>query len=77
MEVVDVRSLGAKGDGLTDDTAAIQAALNATPRSVAVYCPATAAGYLVNGTLTIPKGRVLLGDYTGSAGTRWAEARRT
>ena len=44
-ETVSVRDFGAEGDGSTDDTAAIQAAINATP---------------AGGTLLVPPGQYLL-----------------
>ena len=47
---MDVRHYGAKGDGVNDDTAAIQAAINAAPG--VVYFPA--GNYLVNTGLTLP-----------------------
>lgn len=46
---INVKSYGAKGDGVTDDTAAIQAALNAVPANGAVVLFPTSAGdYLVS-----------------------------
>ena len=45
--VVNVKSFGAKGDGVTDDTAAIQAALDA---NLSVYFPPSSVGY----KLTVP-----------------------
>jgi hypothetical protein len=48
--VAYVKQFGAKGDGTTDDTAAIQAAIN-TKADVVMDTQDT---YLVNGTLTIP-----------------------
>ncbi len=55
---------GAAGDGATDDTAAIQAAIN-TGRTV--YLPATSAGYLVKDALTFStKGQVFRGDSHGT-----------
>jgi len=52
---IDVRSHGAKGDGVTDDTAAIQAAMNETAKTGGVvYLPP--AKYLVKGNLNVPAG---------------------
>ncbi len=53
--VLNVRDFGARGDGVTDDTAAIQAALNAYPNGQRIiYLPN--GTYLVSGTLTWPAG---------------------
>jgi hypothetical protein len=53
-EVINVKDFGAGGTGATDDTAAIQAALNAIPASNggAVYFPP--GKYQLTSTLTIP-----------------------
>ena len=37
--IINVKSFGAVGDGITDDTAAIQAAIDAAPASAAIYFP--------------------------------------
>ena len=53
--VLNVKAFGAKGDGVTDDTAAIQAALNAYPNGQRIiYLPN--GMYLVSDTLTWPAG---------------------
>ncbi len=54
--VINVKTqYGAKGDGITDDTAAIQAALNAHPNAMRIiYLPRGI--YLVSDTLTWPAG---------------------
>ena len=58
---VSVLDFGAVGDGVADDTAAIQAALNTG--ALAVYFPATASGYRVTTTLTVStSSQVLYGD---------------
>lgn len=64
-DVVNVKDFGAAGDGVTDDTIAIQAALNSGAKLV--YIPPTSNSYLV-GSLTMPTttGFVLQGS--GSAG---------
>jgi len=57
-ESVSVKDFGAVGNGSTDDTAAIQLALNSGAKRV--YAPA--ATYKILGTLTIPTGVCLDGD---------------
>ncbi len=53
--VLNVKDFGAKGDGITDDTAAIQAALNAYPNGKRIiYLPN--GTYLISNTLTWPAG---------------------
>jgi Pectate lyase superfamily protein len=74
----------AKGDGTTDDTSAIQAALNAASPGEVVYLPGPTAGstvvgkYLVNHPLVVPSGVILTGcspagqlasSFTGMYGT--------
>lgn len=54
-----VTGYGAKGDGVTDDTSAIQKAINACPAGQVVYVPA--GTYRLNSQLTITKGIVLRG----------------
>src|SRR5689334_15790771 len=54
-----VTGYGAKGDGVTDDTQAIQNAINACPAGQVVYVPA--GTYRLNSQLTIAKGIVLRG----------------
>ncbi len=57
--VINVQSYGATGDGSTDDTAAIQAALNAVPASGAtVVLPA--GTYMISSTLAIDKDATIL-----------------
>jgi len=53
--IINVKSFGAKGDGSTDDTAAIQAAINSldgTGTGGIIYFPASTADYIVTSTLT-------------------------
>lgn len=59
--VVSMRSSGAKGDGSTDDTAAIQAALNsaAASGSIAFFDYGI---YLVTDTIYIPPGSQVVGE---------------
>ncbi len=56
-----VRSVGAKGNGVTDDTTALQNAINsATSAGKVVYFDA--GTYLVTKTLTVPAGAKIVGE---------------
>jgi hypothetical protein len=56
---VDVRAFGAKGDGVTDDTAAIQAAIDATPPGAFTFLPAGI--YMISSPLII-RARGFIGE---------------
>lgn len=63
---LDVQRFGAVGNGTTDDTAAIQAALTAAATTCGtVFLPPTANGYRVFGSLTVPPCVRLLGAFGG------------
>jgi hypothetical protein len=57
-------AFGAKGDGVTDDTAAIQKALDSLTNGGVVHL--AAGSYLISGELKVPAGTTLLGE-----GARW------
>jgi hypothetical protein len=62
---VSARDFGAKGDGIADDTAAIQKALDAmSPGGGVVHLPA--GQYKLSDSLRVPHGATLLGE-----GARW------
>lgn len=67
QDSVSVKDFGATGNGATDDTIAIQAALTfaGTVKS-SVYFPATNASYLVTNSLTVPDYVTVYGDGYGS-----------
>jgi hypothetical protein len=77
-DVVSVKDFGAVGDGVTDDTAAIQAAINYAQTLVAdrflsgcvVYFPA--GTYLVGSTLTITSSNIGLAGDTPSSSVLYA-----
>jgi hypothetical protein len=56
MMMLSVKEFGATGDGVTDDTAAIQAAINSLTAGGIVYLPG--ATYIVSSTLNIPVSNV-------------------
>jgi hypothetical protein len=58
-DVVNVKDFGAVGDGVADDTTAIQAALNST-KSGKVFIPV--GSYKTTSTLVIPSGVILYGS---------------
>ena len=61
---VNVLDFGAVGDGVTDDTAAIQAAIDSQSGGGAVFLPN--GEYLISSTLTAPCGIRLIGNGTES-----------
>ncbi|KAI9279502.1 pectate lyase superfamily protein-domain-containing protein [Umbelopsis sp. AD052] len=56
----NVKSAGAKGDGSTDDTAALQAAINNYAGCKIIFIPA--GNYLVTSTITVPAGSRIVGE---------------
>lgn len=70
LDWVIVTDYGATGDGTTDDTTAIQAALDATPQGGVCYFPVPSSAYKITAALTIPHmmrvcgGGSYLGRYT-------------
>ncbi len=72
-DVINVKNHGATGDGVTDDTLAIQAALDAaknnTPRGGIVFCPM--GTYLITSALLIYSDTTLMGESSfGGRGTK-------
>lgn len=70
-DLFDARKFGATGDGTTDDTAALQRALDAAGKtSSAVFLP---PGVYLTGELHVPEGVALVGipawNYSGPGGT--------
>lgn len=66
-DVVSVKDFGAVGNGSTDDTAAIQAALTeAGSSNRSVYVPGSTAYYKISGALTVPDGVTVFGDGVNS-----------
>lgn len=65
-DVVSVKDFGAVGDAVTDDTAAIQNALNNSPSGSIVMLPV--GRYRVSATITVPATKSLwgMGDGTGT-----------
>ena len=66
-ESVSVKDFGAVGDGVTDDTAAIQACIDAAhvARTLRVYFP---SGKYIASTITLYAGMTIYGDNQGSFG---------
>jgi hypothetical protein len=58
--LVNVRDLGARGDGVTDDTAAFRAAVAGVDKPVTVYIPDGV--YVLSETIAWPRWRTLVGE---------------
>jgi hypothetical protein len=73
--ILNVKDYGATGDGVTDDTTAIQNTINALPaRGGVVYFPM--GSYLISSTLSLPSGDkpvFLIGDGRGSSAGKGTE----
>ena len=67
--VINVLDHGVKGDGTTDDTAAIQSVLNAYAGKAVVFIPDTGNSYRVS-KLAVPSGR-RSADTWDSPGAAW------
>lgn len=79
---INVKDFGAKGDGTTDDTVAIQAAINSCPivdtptgsgtvRAGTVFFP---PGTYIVSQLVMPNDQATTGGAIGSSGTAWGNA---
>ena len=66
--VFNVLAYGAKGDGTTDDAAAIRSAITAASPNGVVYFPTTANGYALGSALILPSNVILLGDNRKASG---------
>ena len=60
---IDVTAYGATGNGSTDDTAAIQSAINASASGDTIYFPG--GTYKISATLSILSNRTYVGEFAG------------
>lgn len=60
QESVSVKDFGALGDGVTDDTAAFNAAISSG--AMRIYVPYTGNEYVITNTISIPRGVIIYGD---------------
>ncbi len=72
-EILNARAFGALLDGTTDDTAAVQSALNAARAGDIVWVEPTLLGCKIDGQLVVPKGVRLLGNVAPGTRSRFNE----
>jgi hypothetical protein len=75
MGTIDVRAYGAKGDGVSDDTAAFQSALDAAAKAGGGIVEAGIGNFLIKSHLDIPDYVTLQGVWT--APTSWSQHKGT
>lgn len=61
--VINVKAYGAVGNGTTDDSAAVQAAFNASIPGSVVLFPATANSYIINTPINVPTSGITVIGY--------------
>ena len=61
--LINVKSYGAVGDGVTNDSAAVQAAFNAAIQGSVILFPATANSYIINTPISVPLGGITVIGY--------------
>ncbi len=59
-DIINVKDHGAKGDGVTDDTAAINAVMGMASATKLIYFPA--GSYIVTGTINVPAHALITGE---------------
>lgn len=60
QEIISVKDFGAVGDGATDDSGAINAALVACPAFGTVVFPPSSGAYLIANTITVPSDNITI-----------------
>ena len=67
-DIVNVKDFGAVGDGVTDDTEAIQAAVNAGTNGTPVFFSEPDVTYLTSASIVIPSGVSIIGTQKSNYG---------
>jgi hypothetical protein len=66
--VINVKAYGAVGNGVTDDSAAVQAAFNAAIPGSVVLFPASANAYIINTAINVPISNITVVGYGATLG---------
>ena len=74
---INILWFGAKGDGSTDDTAAIQAAISSAEANSIILFPPTSASYKITSQISIPvNGLSLIGEHSKISGANDTQYRK-